>query len=207
VLFSAPVMIRSKWPLAAALLAVLTLALGGCKGHKKVPWVDECSPACAAGEVCWAGTCQPEAACAEPLHACPFTDGAMGCTDPRTDPYNCGGCGLQCMGGSCLDGVCRGSGNTCAGAGLSECVDADGHTHCAFLENDPLDCGACGTACDVAAGEVCAKSACQAAGSTCEQLELATCPSGCADLLTDPYNCGECGNVCMFGCDGLGTCR
>ena len=200
-------MTPSHRPLALALIALLTLVLGGCGGGKKVPWVDACSPACQSGEVCWAGSCQPEAACATPFSACPYSDGAPGCTDLREDPFNCGGCGLQCMDGSCLDGVCRNENDTCASAGLSGCVAPDGRAYCAFLDDDPLDCGACGYACDVAAGELCAKGTCQPAGFDCTQEDLAVCASGCSDLLTDPYNCGQCGNVCMFGCDGLGACR
>jgi hypothetical protein len=190
-----------------AILAALVLLCGGCgDGHKR-PYVDACSPACAAGEVCWAGICQPEAVCGAPFKACPYDDDALGCTDLRRDPYNCGGCGLQCFAGVCLEGVCRDSRNDCASAGFAECPDVDGNPYCAVLDNDPFHCGACGTVCDAAAGERCAAGACQPAGTTCESLDRAACPSGCADLLADPYNCGQCGNVCLFGCDGTGACR
>jgi hypothetical protein len=203
VLFSAPVM-RARAP---AFFVTLVVVIGGCGGGKKVPWVDACSPACPSGEVCWAGSCLPAAACAAPFTACPYSDDALGCTDLRADPFNCGGCGLRCLGGVCLESVCRDESKSCASVGLAECVDAAGQAYCAFVDNDPLDCGACGTACDVAAGEQCAAGACQPAGTTCESLGRTPCPSGCADLPTDPYNCGQCGNVCLFGCDGLGACR
>jgi hypothetical protein len=189
------------------LLAVVVSGMGACHGGDAVAWLDPCDGACAAGEVCWAGTCQPDSACSAPHAACAYSDGAMGCTDLRDDPFNCGGCGLRCVGGVCQEGVCRAASNTCAGAGLADCVDAFGHSYCAYLDGEPLDCGACGNACDVAAGEFCAAGACRAAGTTCDELGLASCPTQCADLQNDPYNCGTCGNVCMFGCDGLGACR
>ncbi|MBI5481471.1 MAG: hypothetical protein HY906_21615 [Deltaproteobacteria bacterium] len=183
------------------------VAMAGCGHGKPVDWVDPCNGACVAGEVCWAGTCVPESACVTPYVACAYSDEALGCTDVRDDPFNCGGCGLQCLGGVCLEGVCRAGSNSCAGAGLSECVDAGGHAYCAFLDSDQLDCGACGNACDVGAGDVGAAGACQPASTICDELGLTSCPTGCSDLVSDPYNCGECGNVCMFGCNGLGACR
>ena len=191
---------------ARFLLAAAVVAAGGCSDGKPAPWVDPCGGACQAGEVCWAGTCQPDAACAAPFKACPYSDDALGCTDPRKDPYNCGGCGVQCLGGRCLNGVCRSDSNTCAGAGLTECASADGYTYCAYVDNDPFDCGACGNVCDVTAGELCAAGTCRTV-TDCQSLDLEPCASGCSNLATDPYNCGHCGNVCMFGCDGVGACR
>jgi hypothetical protein len=192
--------------LAPIMLVAAAALTGGCGGGASVPWVDPCGGACAAGEVCWAGACQTDTACAAPYKACPFSDEALGCTDLREDPYNCGGCGVQCLGGVCLNGVCRSDSNTCASAGLTDCMDAEGHTYCPCVDNDPFDCGACGVVCDVAGGESCAAGTCRAV-TDCQSLDLAPCASGCSDLVTDPYNCGECGNVCMFGCDGLGACR
>lgn len=190
-----------------ALLPIVALVLVGCHDDQKAPWPSACAPSCAAGEVCWAGGCLPGAACAAPFTACAYDDDSLGCTDLRDDPFNCGGCGLRCLAGSCLNGICRSGDKPCAEAGLSECTDADGNRYCAYLPGDDLDCGACGNACDFGAGERCAAGACQPAGTTCESLALTACPLGCSDLVTDPYNCGQCGNVCLFGCDGLGACR
>jgi hypothetical protein len=201
---------RERWAALrrlAPILAAAAVAAVGCHDKAAVPWLDPCSPACVAGEACWAGACVPEAACVAPYAVCDFADQTAGCTDLRDDPYNCGGCGLQCLHGVCQGGVCRGAGHSCAEAGLAECVDAGGDSYCAYLGGDLLDCGACGTACDVAAGETCAAGVCQPAGTTCESLGLEACPLGCVDLLSDPFNCGQCGNACMFGCDGLGGCR
>jgi len=189
------------------LLAAAAAWIGGCGDHPVPPWVDPCGAACVAGEVCLAGSCQPDSACTAPFTVCTYSNDAMGCTDLRDDPYNCGSCGLRCLDGACLGGVCRSASNSCASAGLSDCQDAGGNAYCAYLGGDALDCGACGNACSLAAGEHCAAGTCQAAGTVCSDLGLAECPSGCADLPNDPYNCGQCGNVCMFGCDGSGSCR
>jgi hypothetical protein len=193
--------------LIAPILAAVAVAGAGCHDKAAVPWVDPCSPACVAGEVCWAGACVPEAACAAPYAVCAFADQASGCTDLRDDPHNCGGCGLQCLRGVCQNGVCRAASVSCAAAGLSDCVDVRGSPYCAYLGGDLLDCGACGNACDLGAGELCAAGVCQPAGTACEALSLEPCPTGCVDLTSDPFNCGRCGNVCLFGCDGRGGCR
>jgi hypothetical protein len=191
---------------AGLVLVAAIVAPGGCSDGTLVPWVDPCGASCQAEEVCWVGACVPVAACAAPHTSCPFDDDAPGCTDPRKDPFNCGGCGLRCLDGVCLNGVCRDASNTCASAGLTECQDAAGRTYCAYVGNDAMDCGACGTVCDAAGGQICAAGICRAV-TACQEVGLTACASGCSDLLVDPYNCGRCGNVCMYGCDGSGACR
>ena len=41
--------------------------------------------------------------------AAPVCCGAVGCVDLKSDPYNCGACGVACATGYCADGFCRGS--------------------------------------------------------------------------------------------------
>lgn len=58
------------------------------------------------------------------------------CVDPLSDPRNCGGCGIACLGASVCD---RG---TCCGPPRAVCG-----TECVDLERDPRNCGLCGLAC------------------------------------------------------------
>jgi hypothetical protein len=88
----------------------------------------------------------------------------------------------------------------CALAGSVKC----GAT-CVNLQEDQLNCGACGTACP--AGQACSGGACSA---TCA-APLTKCGSGatafCASTQTDVANCGSCGNACGVGLAcSLGTC-
>ena len=72
------------------------------------------------------------------------------CTSPKTDPDNCGGCGITCgeneacSGGFCLE-ECRPGENVCD----RECVD---------FRTDNTNCGGCGITCGE--GEGCVESAC-----------------------------------------------
>ncbi len=64
-----------------------------------------CEEGCAAGDLCFDGRCYTEV-CDTDLRDC---DGnpANGCeVDDRVDPMNCGGCGIRCDGGQCVEGVC-----------------------------------------------------------------------------------------------------
>ncbi len=79
--------------------------------------------------------------------------------------------------GACIDGSCR---YWCA-EGADYC---DGT--CTFLNNDPLNCGACGNVCG-ASTPYCSWGQCW--DSDC----------GGADLNWDSNNCGRCGNVCPWG--------
>jgi hypothetical protein len=60
----------------------------------------ECFNACDPGDVCVSGTCMP--VCPDGLISC----GPL-CIDPMgDDPDNCGGCGIRCASGLCVDGMC-----------------------------------------------------------------------------------------------------
>jgi len=96
--------------------------------------------------------------------------------------HSCGGCTAdsQCAAGKvCQNGTCVAacSGTAACGSGLDCCSG-----HCKNLQNDTMNCGACGTTCG--------------SGDTC-------CASSCANLQNDPLNCGACGNVCA---PGAGCC-
>ncbi len=62
---------------------------------------------------------------------------------------------------------------------------------CAVLEDDPLNCGACGMAC--AQGFVCENKTCK---QGCTLGDTTNCSGSCAALATDPHNCGMCGAAC-----------
>jgi hypothetical protein len=64
---------------------------------------------------------------------------------------------------------------------------------CVDLQNDPANCGQCGNACDMDAGQGCRDGLCCAAGDT-------ICNGACSNLNTDPMNCGACGVVCDGTC-------
>ncbi len=84
-----------------------------------------------------------------------------------------------------------------AGCGSSTSRCLAGSTSCGStcvnLQEDQLNCGACGNACG--AGLVCSAGACAA---TC-QAGLNVCGDTCRDLQTDLANCGACGNACGAG--------
>ncbi|MBS2032478.1 MAG: hypothetical protein JST54_31570 [Deltaproteobacteria bacterium] len=116
----------------------------------------------------------------------------------KDDPLNCGGCGVACESGVCVDGTCLPAPD--AGA----------------------TCGTC------AAGKTCASGVCVDTGCSAHQnvvdepcalggAAVGSCcayPGGssCRDLANDPANCGHCdyacpaGQTCAHGaCSGAGA--
>lgn len=72
---------------------------------------------------------------------------------------------------------------------------------CTDVNIDPLNCGACGTTCDVSAGEMCNDGLC------CGATE-SNCSGTCRNLQDDEANCGACGNACGNGESCIsGVCR
>ncbi|MFC1591541.1 hypothetical protein ACFL43_03355 [Thermodesulfobacteriota bacterium] len=148
--------------------------------------------ACAPSLQCACGTVQ----CAEGQVCCgPTIDLAPGCVYLKTDPRNCGACGVACGPGEfCQNGFCT---LNCQ-SGLANCSGS-----CVNLATDRENCGVCGNTC--ASGEIC-----DGAGScdlSCE-IGYAECEDRCVDLSRDRDHCGTCGNTCAPGeiCDGAGAC-
>jgi hypothetical protein len=158
-----------------------------------------CGTACAAGSACAMGRCVglPECGlgrlCPDPAaQVCC----AGSCRELRSDPTNCGACGVtcgpdqRCVMARCLGGACPGG---CA-MGQACCGD-----RCADVLNDPANCGMCGNACP--AGTRCVAGACAGGcgGAGPCPAGTACCADRCANVASDPSNCGACGRSCPEG--------
>lgn len=121
----------------------------------------------------------PTMTCAPGLIDCD----AAGCVDVSSDPSHCGGCGIDCNGGTCVSGQCS--------CGPGDIVCNDG---CVDPSTDPDHCGGCGNQCD--AGVTCVSGNCACAAGAI------TCNGACVDPAADPDHCGGCGN----GCSDLQYC-
>lgn len=165
-----------------------------------------CGKACAATELCSAGTCVPAAGgCTMGTTKC-----GTECVDTKTDDRNCGMCGTKCGANKvCMAGACA---DNCA-MGTTKCGNS-----CVDQQTDRTNCGGCGTTCKD--GEICSAGKC---AISCQQgltkcsapvadggvADAAADASGdggaqftgdyCANLQTDNANCGQCGNACGFG--------
>lgn len=133
--------------------------------------------------------------CPAPYTTC--TDKPALCnTNLDTDVANCGACGNRCSTADgtplphalpiCTKGecavVCDSKYGDCNGEFADGCESP--------LENDPANCGACGTACKD--GEVCWRFVCGCPPG------WAQCGDGCTQLDQDTNNCGACGNACSL---------
>src|SRR5262249_54846006 len=118
---------------------------------------------------------------------------AHACTDTRTDPQNCGGCGNVCL----PQQTCSASQCTACRRAPLECLTATpGFTACLAVPSDNNICGGCGGKC--AAGSSCQDGACVAAGkSNCGNADGGAAFQ--ADLQNDRANCGACGLACVAG--------
>ena len=132
------------------------------------------------------------------------------CTDPQSDPGNCGTCGNTCgavanASGACQAGAC-GVGSCNAGFGNCNGIASDGCE--TSLNADPNNCGACGTTCSFAnASGACSAGACHigACNGGFGDCNL-NGADGCETNLTaNVNNCGACGNVCSFN-NAVGAC-
>lgn len=80
---------------------------GVCRGDPNCDNPDGCPPDAGDrpdGAVPPDATPPPDALVCDPLLACDGT-----CVDPEVDPNHCGGCGVVCESGLCIDGDCLGS--------------------------------------------------------------------------------------------------
>ncbi len=89
---------------------------------------DEGASGCGENEECRDGSC-----------VCALTWCGFDCVDVRSDPQNCGACGIVCPeGGECLRGECA------CPEGTTTCEDA-----CVDTRIDIENCGECGNACSI----------------------------------------------------------
>ena len=138
-----------------ALLAALAIVVSACNGSVAVGEPGECGGA---------GGCDGKTStdCGAPGISC-----GGECVDPLDDSENCGGCGVVCAEGQCVEGDCLPQ--AVCPEGLSACGPS-----CHDLSSDPLNCGACGEACgpeSSCVGGVCQAKEC-ACGAICSLVVL-----------------------------------
>jgi hypothetical protein len=161
-----------------------------------------CGKQCGEGEICWRGAC----GCPNGMTVCDGTE----CKNLQTDQDSCGACDKKCQAPDtsspewkCGPGVqppqtewgCSGGGChlTCKGS-FGDCNDDLCKDGCeTSLDSDPLNCGACGHACD--ANQECVHGTCLCPPGTVR------CGDICVDTSVDPNNCGACGNGCPGASD------
>ena len=162
---------------------------------------------CPSGDICkdfrCVGFCGPGGSCPSGLACCdPF------CVDEKSDPANCGGCGVNC--GPYAHGTPSCTGSACS---IGRCdigfADCDGRVSdgCEVnVDADPANCGACGRACPI--GDTCSGGACVGGcgpSGACP-AGLACCGASCADTASDPLNCGGCGIACATPPHATSSC-
>jgi hypothetical protein len=153
------------------------------------------------GQVISTGTCFPGA------KACPDTTGELVCEDANDPASGCKGstacapCVLPHAQAKCSDplgcdiGACDSGWNDCNTDPSDGCETS--------LQNDPLNCGGCGTDCSAGPipGAVCIEGAC--VENPCSPPTTGNCDknpaNGCeVDLTSDLNNCSFCGNNCVL---------
>jgi len=129
-------------------------------------------------------------------------DDSDGCeSEVAFDVNNCGACGNACnlphvSDPYCYLGVCQI--NTCD-SGWQDCDGVTANGCEADLQNDTINCGNCGQACQydnatpVCSGGNCQMGACQNGYQDCNSDSADGCE---ADLWGDPQNCGDCTTTC-----------
>lgn len=143
---------------------VLGCASDGCETdtRKDPKHCGGCGIACGPGQECRDDGTGNGPECLYPCEQAGMTQCVRGCRDLRHDPDNCGACGNVCPAGnahqlaSCKKGICA---LECE-PGFADC-NGDPFDGCEVdLRAHPAHCGACGNACDLAAGQPCIEGKC-----------------------------------------------
>jgi hypothetical protein len=165
----------------------------------------ECGNACAAGQTCTDGGCDPKKPlCGEHESACGTGKESdlkgYACVNLASNVKNCGECGNACAAGQmCVEGGCANQGDLCI-KGESVCgAEEPPYYTCVDLMGNVQHCGECGNAC--ADGQKCMEGGCTSETGTCSGGKSACEMENaqgvvCVDLMSNPMNCGECGNAC-----------
>ena len=154
-----------------------TAATGGAGG---APGTGGSTPGCLADEKTCAGMCVK---LSDPTYGCGTTSCGACATVPNAQ--------ATCSQGVCVLGTCA--------DGFKNCDGNDGNGCEANIKTDPLQCGACGSACMVTNAVpscvmgVCGILSCMPGKTDCDNNPINGCE---ADLQNDPKNCNVCGNVC-----------
>lgn len=117
------------------------------------------------------------------------------CVDTTSDPDNCGGCGIECESGLCVDSVCESSAPD-AGPGVADASIIDAPLFDAAPTTDAPANPDPDAAPLVDAGVTDASTSPDAL--TCTLPEV-PCGTMCIDISSDPDNCGMCGHECSSG--------
>lgn len=153
---------------------------------------------------CMCGS-QPQCAADE---SCVAAGSSFRCTDPSTDPDNCGEPGRVCAAGeTCSGGMCVCSARAGACGAGEACCDGE----CTSGDDDN-NCGGCGIVCP--GGTSCSGGECLCGGVECDGPSGASLGEVCCGGACIPHsatNCGECGAactdgmMCIYGVDPLST--
>jgi hypothetical protein len=148
-----------------------------------------CGQSCVAGAFCSEGQCRTVApGCSFAQALCGADAGAAACVDLRTDPENCGDCGVVCADNeSCLAGSCQ---PTPCAPGFLVCPDADGGASCTDVAVDVNNCGGCGNSCGTF-------SLCSGGACSCQPGFTSCGAALCVDTYSDANNCSACGAACL----------
>ena len=175
-----------------------------CGGCGKACSAPNATPVCAGG-VCAVGQCLPGYSDCDksPQNGCEVST--------ASDGKNCGACGNVCAmpnaNPGCLNGACL----------ILSCVQ--GYRNCngnagdgceVSINSDPLNCGACGSACGnlphAMAGCMnggCVVGSCANGFGNCDKMDANGCE---ADFSMDPANCGVCAKACPVPAHANATC-
>ena len=141
-----------------------------------------------------------------------------GCETPLTTTANCNGCGVACTVsggvGDCSTGACT---IASCNAPYKDCKNGNADGCETNSASDPLNCGGCGAACNLAhatagcANSACTIAACASGYTDCDGLASTGCEVNTGG---DVLNCGGCGTICSTNniarnCNGAcnGTCN